>query len=174
MKKPTCNITTQPTLSMRNKQRGAAIMDNLISVGFVALALVFIMGQVPSMQYQWNKIQFQTQTSDIVRSVAAWKKARPNYDGITIKKVCDDGELSHSICGTSNDGKATNPFGGDWAVTVNSGSKGLYDVTGTLPSDPDRVISLANTMAPATRGGCIEATGCSTLSMTGNSITMTY
>ncbi|MFA0011963.1 hypothetical protein AB4391_01255 [Vibrio lentus] len=174
MKKPNRNTETQSTHFMRNKQRGAAIMDNLIAVGFMALGLIFIMGQVPTMQYQWNKIQFQTQTSEIVRSVGAWKKARPNFEGIDITKVCEDGELSDSICGTSNDGKATNPFGGDWSVTVNSGSKGLFDLTGTLPSDPDRVVSLSNTMAPATREGCIEASGCSTISTTGNSITMTY
>lgn len=156
------------------KQQGAAIMDNLIAVGFVALALVFIISQVPKLQYQWNKLQFQSQVSEIVGATIAWKKSRPNFDTVSLNKVCLDGELSNSVCGTANDGKATNPFGGDWAVTVNTGSKGLFDVKATLPSDPDRIVSLSNTMSAATRGNCIEAAGCSTIATTGTDITMTF
>lgn len=161
-------------LPMSNKQKGAAIMDNLIAVGFISLALIFIISQVPKMQYQWNKIQFQAQTAEIVQSTNSWKKSRPNFDGVDINKVCLDGELSNNICGTANDGAATNPFGGDWTIAVNSGSKGLFDVTATLPSDADRVVSLSNSMAASTRGNCIEATGCSTIATTANSLTMTY
>nr|AKN40324.1 hypothetical protein [Vibrio tasmaniensis]AKN40719.1 hypothetical protein [Vibrio tasmaniensis] len=156
------------------KQAGAAIMDNLIAVGFVALAIVFIFAQVPKLQYQWNKVQFQSQTSEIVQATVAWKKSRPNFDAVSINKVCLDGELSHSICGAANDGKATNPFGGDWSVTVNTGSKGLFDVKATLPSDANHVVSLSNTMSAATRGNCIEATGCSTIKVAGTALTMTF
>ncbi len=161
-------------LPMSNKQKGAAIMDNLIAVGFVALALIFIISQVPKMQYQWNKIQFQAQTAEIVQSTNSWKKSRPNFDTVDITKVCLDGELSKSICGSANDGVSTNPFGGDWAIAVNSGSKGLFDVTATLPSDANRITSLSNSMAASTRGNCIEATGCSTIAASATGLTMTF
>ncbi|MGR5307700.1 hypothetical protein [Vibrio mediterranei] len=160
--------------TMKNKQRGAAIMDNLIASSFIALAIIFVISQAPKLMYQWNKIQFQTQAADIVAATQSWKKLRPNFDGVTITKVCQDGQLSKNVCGSSNDGVATNPFGGNWTVVVDTASKGLFKITGTLPSDADRVSSLADTMAPTTRSACIEASGCSTLSTTANSITMTY
>ncbi|MFA0249475.1 hypothetical protein AB4480_08140 [Vibrio sp. 10N.261.45.A4] len=160
--------------SMPLRQKGAAIMDNLIAVGFVALALLFILSQAPKLKYQWNKIQFQMQSSEIVSATNSWKKSRPNFDGVTLNKVCLDGELDNSICGTANDGVATNPFGGNWSVNVNSASKGLFDVGATLPEDSDRIPSLSDTMASSTRGNCIEAAGCSTIKASSNALTMTY
>lgn len=156
------------------KQAGSAILDNLIAVGFVSLALIFILSQVPKLQYQWNKIQFQTQVTSIVQATNAWKKSRPNFDTVNINKVCLDGELSSSLCGTTNDGVATNPFGGNWSISVNSGSKGLFDVTATLPSDGNRIDSLSNTMAGATRGNCIEAAGCATIKTSATDLIMTF
>lgn len=160
--------------SLPQHQKGAAIMDNLIAVGFVGLALIFVLSQAPKMKYQWNKLQFQLETAEIVNATNSWKKARPNFDGVTINKVCADGELGINICGTKNDGVSTNPFGGNWTVAPNAASKGLFDVTGTLPDDADHVASLSDTMASSTRGNCIEATNCATISVVDNAIKMTF
>ncbi|OCH46967.1 hypothetical protein A6E02_19720 [Aliivibrio fischeri] len=157
----------------KRTQKGAMTVDGLLITGFIIIALIYIISKGPTLAYKWNKIQFTTDVSDIINATRDWKKARPNFDGVSLKKICDITDLSDSICGRSGDGKSTNSFGGDWSVSVNS-SKGLFDIKATLPNDTDRIADIADTMAPSTRSGCIEADGCSTISTSTSSVTMTF
>ncbi|MDN3683201.1 hypothetical protein QWZ04_23115 [Vibrio tapetis subsp. quintayensis] len=168
------NTTSKNNVLFRNKQRGAISLEAIIILGFVTLALIAVISQVPNLITKFDKFMFNRQAGQITESVRSWKKMRPNYDGVTIPKVCADGELSKSVCGTANDGKGTNPFGGDWTLTANAATKGFYDLTGTLPGGSEHIASLADSMAASTRGNCIEASGCATIKTTANSITMTY
>lgn len=168
------NSTSKNQALFRNKQRGAMSFEAIVVAGFVTLALVAVISQVPNMITKWDKFNFSKQAGEITESVRSWKKMRPNFDGVTIAKVCADGELSKSVCGSANDGKSTNPFGGDWTLAANATTKGFFDLTGTLPGGSEHIASLADSMAASTRGNCIEASGCATIKTTANSITMTY
>lgn len=157
----------------KSKQRGASTVDILIYAVLLIALIGFVVSQVPSIRFSMNVSAFQSDTSTISNAVYNWKKRRPNYSDVSLEKLCTDNYLNESICGSSNDGKSTNPFGGDWTVKANS-NPGLYDITGTLPNDTDHVNELADTMAPVTRSNCSEAEGCETLTKTTNSITMTF
>ena len=157
----------------KRAQRGAMTVDVMLVSGFIILALIYIISKGPTIAYAWNKIMFTTDVSSIISSTRDWKKSRPNFDGVSLQKICDITDLSESICGTTGDGKSTNSFGGDWTVTVNA-SKGLFDITSTLPNDTDRIADIADTMASSTRGGCIEAAGCDTIKTSANAVTMTF
>ena len=154
-------------------QRGAMSVDAMLISGFAMVALIFIISQGPTLAYKWNKIQFSTDVSNIISATRDWKKRRPNYEGVSLEKICVVTDLSDSICGLSGDGKSTNSFGGDWTVSVNA-SKGLFDIVATLPNDTDRLADIADTMAPSTREGCIEAAGCSTISTGSDRVTMSF
>ncbi|MGG6325173.1 type II secretion system protein [Vibrio cholerae] len=156
------------------KSGGFTLIETLIVVVFFAALLLFTISQSPQLKFMYNSFIFQWQHSDVVTAVERWKKGRSNYGGVTINKVCLDGALSPKLCGSANDGKGTNQFGGDWTVKANASSKGLFDVTATIPADSDRLPNLADTLAPSTRGGCTEASGCSTITTTANSITTTH
>jgi len=160
--------------SMRNKQRGALLAEYGIYIAAIVISLIFVVSQAPSLRQKYLEIRFISQAHDIATETFAWQKLRPNFDGVTITKVCEEGGLSRSICGSANDGRSTNSYGGDWQVRVNTGSKGLFDVTGTLPANAERIPSLANSLAPSTRANCVEADGCSTIATTASSITMTH
>ncbi|WP_045409833.1 hypothetical protein [Vibrio jasicida] len=161
---------------MKNKQRGALSAELAMVVVIVVLALIFIVSQAPNIMYKINEMRFVSQTNEIAQETLLWKKARPNYEGVTIAKVCADGSLNKNICGASNDGKATNPFGGDWTIAANTRSKGLFDITATIPdaTDAERIPSMAGSVAPSTRGNCADATDCPTLTTTANSLKMTF
>ncbi|EGU42413.1 hypothetical protein, partial [Vibrio scophthalmi] len=168
------NPTFAARPSMKNKQRGALSAELAMVIGVVVIALIFMVSQAPNFRYKINEARFLSQANEIAQETNAWKKARPNFEGVTITKVCEEGGLNKSLCGSSNDGRATNPFGGDWSISANTGSKGLFDVTATLPEDAHRIPSLANSIASSTRANCNEADGCDTLATTATSIKMTY
>ncbi|QQD06621.1 hypothetical protein [Vibrio parahaemolyticus] len=157
------------------KQRGALSAEAIMYTVFIVIGLIFIAAQAPNIMYKINEARFLSQANEIAQEANAWKKARPNFEGVTITKICEETSLSKNICGADDDGSATNPFGGDWSVDVND-SKGLFDVTATIPDtkDQERITSLANSVAPSTRAQCYEATDCETVTTDTNSLTMTY
>lgn len=159
------------------KQRGALSAEAIMYTVFIVIGLIFIAAQAPNIMYKINEARFLSQANEIAQEANAWKKARPNFADVSMTKICEETSLSKSICGDADDGSETNPFGGDWTVGVNSDSKGLYDVTATIPEakDQERIQSLANSIAPSTRGQCYEADeDCTTVSTDTDSLTMTY
>ncbi|MGL6262143.1 hypothetical protein [Vibrio sp. WXL103] len=158
----------------RNKQRGAMSAEILLTVSVLIVGLIFIASNAPGIMYKINEIRFAWQADAIQSEAHAWKKFQPNFSNVTLPKLCTEANLSKSICGPNDDGVATNPFGGNWSITPNSGNPSIVDVIATIPTDVDRIPQLANAVAPATRDRCVEATGCATLTTTGNSITLVY
>jgi hypothetical protein len=161
------------TVNMKNRQRGASTTDILIWASLIIIALIFLISKVPDIRYAMRVSGFQTDVSTISDAAYRWKKARPNYTGVSIGILCTQGYLNESICGTANNGVATNQFGGNWTVAANS-NPGLYNIVATIPNDPTRMTDLADTMAPATRSNCAQSTGCSTITATGTTLTMTF
>ena len=159
----------------KTKQIGSSSIDLLIYATVIIAILIFIVLKVPDIRNALLISQFQSDASTISSAVYRWKKARSNYSSVTLTKICNQNIIPKggTICGKDNDGKKTNPFGGDWTVTPNT-NPGLYDVSATLPNNPETLDELADAMAPTTRGTCQEATGCATLTASGTTITMTY
>ncbi len=158
-----------------NKQRGASTVDVMIAAGFIIGAILLTVMIVPKVQDAMTISSFQRDASTIQSGVLRWKKARSNYTGVTLTEICNQNILTKggTICGTSNNGQATNPFGGNWTVRANS-NPGLFDIVATLPNNPDSIAEVADTMAPITRGNCQSATPCTTLTKTSTSLTMTF
>ncbi|MBO1272885.1 hypothetical protein J3L11_14655 [Shewanella sp. 4t3-1-2LB] len=156
-----------------HRQRGASTTDLLIWASIVIIALIFVISKVPDIRYASNLSKFQSDASAISDGAYRWKKMRPNYTGISINILCTEKYIPESICGSSNNGVSTNSFGGNWTVTANS-NPGLFNIGATIPNDPGRMNDIADTMAPATRGNCTAASGCSTITAAGTSLTMTY
>ncbi|MBE3866723.1 hypothetical protein HJ169_21790 [Vibrio parahaemolyticus] len=157
------------------KQRGALSAEAIMYTVFIVIGLIFVAAQAPNIMYKINEARFLSQANEIAQEANAWKKARPNFADVSMTNICEETSLSKNICGDDDDGTATNPFGGDWSVAVND-SKGLFDVTATIPDtkDQERITSLANSIAPSTRAQCYEATDCDTVSTDTESLTMTY
>jgi hypothetical protein len=158
---------------MKKRQHGASTTDMLIWASLIIIALIFIISKVPDIRYALRVSGFQTDISTISDATYRWKKARPNYTGVSIGILCTQGYLNESICGTANNAVATNQFGGNWTVAANS-NPGLYNIVATIPNDPTRMTDLADTMAPATRSNCAQSTSCSTITATGTALTMTF
>ncbi|WP_345842856.1 hypothetical protein [Shewanella algae] len=165
--------TKSAGVNMKSKQRGAMTTEAMIILGAIVLAVVIIMLKRPDIVYLMDQSRFSSQASEIADAGLRWKKMRPNYSGVTIAKLCTDKYLPTTVCGTTNDGKKTNPFGGDWTVDPNT-NPALLDVTATIPNDPERINDLADYMAPVTRSRCPESAGCATLTKSGTSIKMTF
>ncbi|MCE7575585.1 hypothetical protein [Aliivibrio fischeri] len=164
-------MTTFSTAKKRNnKQLGALSLEAMMITGGIIVGLMFIMSKGPALMYKINTVKFTSQASEIVQAT----QGRANLATLTIPKLCARDALNESICGTTNDGRGTNPFGGDWILSGNAASPTLIDLTATLPNDQSKVLDLADLMAPTTRAGCTEATGCSTIKTTASSIVMTY
>lgn len=159
----------------KNKQRGSSTIDVMITLTVVGAMLMFVILKAPDIRNSMRIAAFTNDASTISDGVFRWKKGRSNYAGVTLKKLCDQNILKNkgSICGLNNDGKGTNPFGGDWIAKPNS-NPGLYEVAATLPNNPESISELGDAMAPSTRGSCQEAAGCSTLTASGTTITMVY
>jgi len=163
------------TINMDNKQRGAVTTDVLIGAAFIIGVLVLSLMLYPRITGAKNISSFQADAATIASATERWKKARSNYTGASISVLCTQNILTKggTICGSANNGVGTNSFGGDWTVAP-AANAGLYVVTGTLPNDPDVILELADAMAPTSRGNCQSATGCSTITTTGTSVSMTY
>lgn len=161
------------SVNMNNRQRGASTTDMIIWAALIIGALIFVISKVPDIRYAMQVAAFQSDVSTISDATYRWKKMRPNYTGVSIGTLCTDKYLPESICGTTNNAVATNQFGGNWTVAANS-NPGLYNIVATIPSDPTRMNDLADTMAPTTRGNCTKASGCSTITATGTTLTMTF
>ena len=154
----------------KSKQQGAMSLEAVMIVSGVVVALLFVMSKAPTIMYKMNTMMFMSQAADIAQST----QGRPNLASLTIPKLCERDALSEKICGAANNGIGTNPFGGDWVLKGNASSVALVDLTATLPNDGNRVLDLADLMAPSTRAGCESADDCSTIKTTATSIIMTY
>ena len=158
------------------RQRGAISAEFAMVAAFIVLALIFIVSQAPKLVFKINEMRFVSQANEIAQETYAWKKFRPNFTGVTMKAVCEDGSLSKSICGAGNDGKAANPFGGDWTLAAIEKSPGTIGVTGKIPNETDqaKIASVANAIAPSTRSNCMSGSNCSSLTVGNDSLTMIY
>ncbi|HFD4007961.1 hypothetical protein [Vibrio harveyi] len=138
-------------------QSGAMIMDNMVAVGFISMLVIGIVASIPALTHKLNVTKFQSQVNEITNAAVQWKKQRPNFEGITLQKLCDYDLINESLCSNTAKGAAINAFGGDFVLTA---VKGTYTLEASLPNleaEQGRVNDLADTLAPITKYQCKDA-----------------
>jgi hypothetical protein len=174
-------IQKEKSMKLANKLRNLSKRKKgvtLVEAGLTMVAgILLLVGGV----FAWGEVQFRLNKNALVADVIeinsaadSWKGFRSNYTGLTMTVLCAAGRqgVSETTCGgVGGNGTSTNPYGGNYTIAPGTNlSQKVITVTG-LP--PERITDLADTLAPQTAGRCASATGCTTLSATTNTITLT-
>ena len=159
-----------------NKQSGFTLIELLIVL--VVIAILSLVGYLvkPKVMDMVSTYQVTNAVSTISAETLAWKGAKTNFADISVASMCDSGQLSLELCGAANDGVGTNPFGGDYTLTVNAEDANLIDLTMTkVPGAIGK--KLANTLKDHSVGDSAKFNGTPATSAdkkgTAGSITMT-
>lgn len=158
-------------VNYRRKQRGLASLDKLIAVVGIVIGIMWLLSQQPKVEYNENLTLLQMQVNDVIRASKSWKK-RGTYTGVSMAQLCTNDLLDDVLC-SGTPGQNVNAFGGHLTVEVNSTNPSLRTMVVTIPNDSDKVNDIAATLANLTRDQCVSLTGCSSISVTGTSITLT-
>ncbi|MDN2483972.1 hypothetical protein [Vibrio agarivorans] len=154
------------------KQRGAmSLIDMGLMVVFLIGGIMLVMRLVPSIQHSMNMMSLNSQVSDIRQGALSWKGQRTNFAGINLTTLCSDNYVTDTVCGTTGDGAAANPWGGNITVTDNS-NQSLIDVTFSS-LDPNRVNQIADSLASSTADACASRDNCDTISVSTDSVVVT-
>lgn len=156
----------------RKKQAGMATIDVAAAVVVLVILLVVALMELPGIFFNINMSNLQQEVTTVSTAAYKAKKGRPNYRLVTMQKLCDDKYLSDKFC-DGTPGQSVNAFGGDITYAPNTANPGLRDIVVTIPNDPERINEIADTLASQSRAQCVQASGCSTLAVTGNTITVT-
>ncbi|AUI88953.1 hypothetical protein BS333_21470 (plasmid) [Vibrio azureus] len=170
---PSTQVIATDTAPIRagKKQAGVSLMDfimYLILAVFVFLGIVKLYNLGVAWKSQANTVSAVTQIK-----AAAEKVKSINHTGVSMSKLCDvkRNALSSMICG-SNNGEGTNEYGGNYSVAATTGNAQRITVSITNV-DTQYIDDLADTLAKVSAGNCNSATGCSTVSVTDSTITVT-
>lgn len=159
-------------MKTKHNQKGSLTLEGMLMAAAIVGAILIIISAVPRIQYNMNLSELQSQVSELGAAGFKAKKRRPNYTTINLAMLCDDNYLGDEYC-SGTPGQSVNSFGGDLNFNANATNPGLRDITVTLPSDNTRIAEIADTLASQSRGRCIQADGCSTLTVVGSTITVT-
>ncbi|MFA0053619.1 MULTISPECIES: hypothetical protein [Vibrio] len=158
--------------NISHKKQGGFTLPDLAL--WVVLASALVLGVIQI----YASVSGMLKEYQVTQAVSSLKGAAENvkiinHTGLTIAKVCDEkrNAAPKSICGQSRDGKSTNPYGGDYQLAPNS-NLSLVDVTVT-GIDTQYIDSLADKLANMSAGNCAGFTGCSSIKLSGNDITVT-
>ncbi|MEZ9997930.1 hypothetical protein AB4428_06445 [Vibrio lentus] len=156
---------------LSKKQGGFSLPDFALWV-VLAGGLILVLVQLYAMASGSLK-EFQTTQAVSSLKAAAENVKIINHTGLSITKVCDENRNAapKALCGEARDGKGTNPYGGDYQLAPNS-NLSLVDVTVT-GIDTQYIDSIADKLATMSSGNCASFTGCSTIALSGNNITVT-
>lgn len=129
----------------------------------------------------WTEVSFRLDRTKLINQVAeisagavAWKGFRSNYTGISMTVLCAEGQqsVSESTCGgVDGSGTSSNAFGGNFVLSAATNvSQTSLQITG-LPTE--RINELADGLAPNSANQCASATGCATVAISSNTVTLT-
>ncbi|OEF63591.1 hypothetical protein OAA_13955 [Vibrio cyclitrophicus 1F175] len=159
-------------MKTKRNQKGSLTLEGMLIAAAIVGAIILIISTIPRIQYNMNLSELQSQVSELGSAGVKAKKRRPNYATIDLEMLCDDNYLGDEYC-SGTPGQAVNSFGGDLDFNANATNPGLRDITVTLPSDNTRIAEIADTLASQSRERCVQADGCTTLSVVGSTITVT-
>lgn len=170
----TTNQASKGVRGGAKKQGGFTLIELSISIAIIGVLLMVAMQVKEAVTYQRKQDALVRQVQQIATAAERWQKGRPNKTGVSMTVLCATGGrlLDNSICGTTNDGKKSNPFGGDTTMIPNSANPSLVTITfAGLPAE--YITDLADTLAPLSNQRCQVSTGCTSLTATANSLAIT-
>ncbi|ANS88116.1 hypothetical protein RJD38_21665 (plasmid) [Vibrio scophthalmi] len=154
------------------KQKGASLMDFLL---WSALAALFLAGVV-QLYVTGSAYANRTQTVTAVTSIKAGAESVKiiNHAGVNMAKVCDErrNAVSMKICGDARNGVGTNQYGGNYTLEPDNSNLSRVKV-GVTNVDTQYIDAVADSLSALAAGNCTQAAGCSTLTVSGNTITVT-
>lgn len=157
----------------RRHQGGFTMVELLIVLAIMAVLILGVMTVRNETRYSSQVKTLQDNVSEITSGVQRWQKARPNLTGVSMEELCETGRtlLTPAVCGTADNGSSANPFGGDYTVTANTNPSQFDLAISGLPTD--RINDIADTLAPMTAARCNTADSCSSIVVSGTSVTLT-
>lgn len=119
----------QGSLANRN-QKGFTILELIISIAIIGVLSAIALSATNSANITEQRI-FEDDMANIIVQASKWGQGR-GYSGVSMSILCSEKYIdSQSICGSSNDGSGANPWGGDYAISVNAGSINRFDFKST-------------------------------------------
>lgn len=154
--------------------------------GFTLIELMVVIVIIGLLSIAYSMSSGSTQSSAKVRSqidVALLIKAagtqyrvnKTNYSTASMANYCAQTTLSKKICGASNDGVATNIYGGNYIITPVSGNPGQWRLQITNIAQGEEIM-IANGLAEHSADpSCTEgASGCSTVTVGTGTVTVVF
>ncbi|GLT19590.1 hypothetical protein GCM10007938_33720 [Vibrio zhanjiangensis] len=158
--------------SLRKKQGGFTIDNFLLWMVLAALAMAIAVQTYVTARANLNRTAVVTAVGSIKAGAESTKTI--NHTGVSMAKLCGAkrNAVPMKICGSTRDGVKTNPYGGNYTVTVNTSNSQLIDI-GITNVDSQYIDDLADALAPHTAANCTSATSCGGLTVAENTITVT-
>ncbi len=158
--------------SLRKNQAGATLVE---FIGFIILATFLLLASIKSYSFGTEmKKQGATVTAVVQLKMAADKVMSGNHSSTNMAKVCSSTRNAAPInlCGNSRDGVGVNQYGGNYTLTGNTSN--LQQVLiGVTNVDGQYIDDLADMLARVSADNCQSASSCSSLSVSGTTITVT-
>ncbi|WP_063664955.1 type II secretion system protein [Aliivibrio fischeri] len=166
--------TTFKQIQKSKKQSGFTLIELLIVIAVIGVLTMVINSGSESSKVS-SRVDAQAGYNDQIAAAAlSYKSNRLNYSTITINKLCTTTSLSKNICGPSNDGRATNLWGGDHKVDPVAGNPGQFKITVTGITNGEEV-QFGDKYAQKTIGDCTDgSTGCSSIAVTSGQVVSTH
>lgn len=162
------------TKGISRRQKGFTLYDLLFWGVIASLLFLLLIGAYNKGMTMYRNYAINSQVIQIKAGVEDWKGGSNNVTGVSMTELCKKGNgyLDASTCGTKRDGVNTNPYGGNYTVTVSANvSQADITITGI---DEEYVNAVANKLAPISAGHCVNNnTACSTIKVATSSVTVT-
>lgn len=155
------------------RQQGYTVQDIIFYSVIASLLFLIVIGLYNRGMSMYRTGATADDVVEIKSAVENWRGTRTDLTGVSIAVLCTtgNGNQGSSFCGSNNDGKASNRYGGDYTVTVSSNVSQIdIGITGV---DGNYINAQANRLAPLSAARCDSVTSCSTVTASGTSITVT-
>ncbi len=93
----------------KQKDNGFTLVELLIVLVVISLALV-VVAIKPKVIAQLDTYKVNNAIDIMVSQSSVWRGSKYNYNGISVKGMCEQQLLPFEVCGASNDGSGANPF----------------------------------------------------------------
>lgn len=154
---------------MKSKQAGLSLESFVFYLVVFALVLV---GIITAYNKSMNSARINravTETGIIIAAASSW--GGNDKSNIKIETLCTGGYLTPEICGTKNDGKTGNPWGGAYEIKPDANtSRVKITLTGI---DKGVVTSVGDALAKLSFDSCKLVDKCATATASGTTVTIT-
>ncbi|EGR4213391.1 hypothetical protein NTH44_003106 [Vibrio metoecus] len=157
----------------RYSRKGLTLVEG--ALGLVVLIAVYAAATAAwtEVQYRLSKSALSRQVAEISSGASSWRGQRSNYSGVSMTVLCAAGQQSvgATTCGgVGGSGTNSNAYGGNFVLQPHTNVSQLsLQITG-LPAS--KITNLADGLAQITANQCASSVGCSTITVSGTSITL--